>query len=154
MTQKATVLELNGETALVSVQRSSMCDGCSKQNCSGASCAAGTLLGMNKTTTVLACNEIGAKKGDIVEVESESRTVLGYAALIFLFPILLCAVAYSVGRALDAGEVASMLWAGGGFILAFLLILLFDKLLSVRKKTDVRIIKILNREDKSLSELS
>lgn len=144
MTQKATVLELRGKNAVISVRRSSMCEGCEKKGGCGSSCMAGDLFGANKTMTALASNEIGAQKGDIVEIESESRTVLGYAALIFLFPILVCAIAYSIGNTLGAGETASMIWAGGGFVAAFLLIIAFDRLKKKTGKPDIRITKILH----------
>lgn len=150
MRQRATVLELNGKNAVISVRRSSMCEGCEKKGGCGSSCTAGELLGANKTMTVFASNEIGAEKGDIVEIESESRTVLGYAALIFLFPLVVCALAYSVGSMLGAGEMASMLGAGVGFAAAFLLIIAFDRLKKKKGKPDIRIVKIL-RDGESAS---
>ncbi len=143
MKQRAEVLELRGNNALVSVRRSSMCEGCEKQGGCGSSCAAGELLGAGKTMTALASNEIGAGVGDTVEVESESRTVLGYAALVFLFPILLCAVFYLIGFALNQNESTAMLFGLLGFLSAFLVILLFDRMKKKRAKPDIRITRIL-----------
>ncbi len=143
MTQKGTVLEVNGKTALVSVRRSSMCDGCEKNSGCSGSCGAGELLGAGKTMTAVASNEIGAAVGDTVELETESRTVLGYAALVFLFPILLCGGAYGVSTALGAGEKAAMIWAVGGFAGAFLLILVFDRLKKKKGTPDIKITRIL-----------
>lgn len=143
MKQKAEVLELKGKNALVSVRRSSMCEGCEKQGGCGTSCAAGNLLGASKTMTVLASNEIGACVGDTVEVESESRTVLGYAALVFLFPIILCVVAYLIGQAAGVGETGAMICGLVGFLAAFPVILVFDRAKKKSAKPDVRITKIL-----------
>ena len=147
MTQKATVMELQGKYALVTVRRSSMCEGCEKNGGCGASCTAGELLGANKTMTALAANPIGAKAGDLVEISSENRTVLSYAALVFLFPILLCAAAYAVGTALGAGENAAMIWALGGFVLSFVLIIILDRLKKKYGSPDIRITRILRRSD-------
>lgn len=142
MKQKAEVLELKGKNALVSVRRSSMCEGCEKQGGCGSSCAAGELLGAAKTMTVLAVNDMGAAVGDTVEVESESRTVLGYAALVFLFPIVLAAVFYGVARWLGGSETTLLLAALGGFVAAFPVILVVDRIKKKRGRPDVRITRI------------
>jgi len=143
MKQKAEVLEIKGKNALVSVRRSSMCEGCEKQGGCGSSCAAGELLGAAKTMTVLASNEIGAKAGDMVEVESESKTVLGYAALVFLFPILLCALFYGAAVTFGWGETASLVSALIGFAAAFPVILIVDRIKKKRARPDIRITRIL-----------
>lgn len=143
MKQTAEVLELQGENARISVRRSSMCEGCEKKGECGTSCMAGELLGAGKIMTVLASNEIGARVGDTVEVESESHTVLGYAALVFLFPILLCAVFYVLGRSLHLGETWAMLLGLVGFAAAFLVILVIDRLKKRKGKPDIRITRIL-----------
>ncbi len=147
MTQKATVLEIHGKTASVLVRRSSMCEGCEKKDGCASSCLAGNLMGANQTMTALASNDAGAGVGDTVEIESGSRTVLSYAALIFLFPILVCAAFYAVGMAFSLGEGTSLLLAGIGFVVSFLLIILFDRLTAKRKKDrpDIRITRILSR---------
>ncbi|MBE6598795.1 MAG: hypothetical protein E7638_05085 [Ruminococcaceae bacterium] len=143
MTQKATVIEIKGKNAIVSVRRSSMCDGCEKNGGCSGSCAAGELLGANKTMTAAVSNEVGAKVGDTVEIESESRTVLGYAALIFLFPILLGSAAYTAADFFGAGESGAMLSALGGFAAAFLFIIIFDRLKKKNGRQDIRITRIL-----------
>ncbi len=142
MKQKAKVLELKGNNAVVSVQRSSMCEGCEKQGGCGGSCAAGELLGASKTMTVLASNDIGAKEGDTVEVESESKTVLGYAALVFLFPIVMCALFYFAADAFGAGDAASILWGLVGFAISFLVVLVIDRIKKKKAKPDIQITRI------------
>lgn len=137
VTQQAVVLEQRGKNALVSVERSSMCEGCEKKGSCGTSCLAGDLLGANKTMTALARNDAGAKSGDRVEIESSSATVLGYAALIFLFPLLVCALGYGVGVRLGLKEEGSFLLAGAGFALSFLLIFAADR---KKRKSDPEIV--------------
>ncbi len=145
MKQKATVLEIQGTNAFVSVRRSSMCEGCEKNGGCSGSCAAGELLGANKSMTALAQNGVGARAGDTVELESESTTVLGYAALVFLLPILLCAAAYGIASAFGAGEGVRWISAAGGFAAAFILILLIDRLKKKNGKPDIIITKIIAR---------
>ncbi len=141
MKRSAEVLEIKGNNALISVRRSSMCEGCEKQDGCGSSCSAGELLGANKTMTAWASNDAGAVVGDRVEVETKTDTVLRYAALVFLFPIALALVFYLAGKAFGAEETAAMLLSAVGFVLSFLVIIVFDRV--KKAKPDVRITRIL-----------
>ena len=99
MRQSATVVSTKGNIAEIRVERASMCDGCVHKNCDSHTCAAGGLLGAGKTMVTRAYNEIGARAGDVVTVETATKKVLSYAALVFLMPILVCAVFYAIGNA-------------------------------------------------------
>ena len=143
MKQKATVQELRGANALVSVRRASMCEGCEKNGGCSGSCAAGELLGANKTMTALARNPVGAVVGDTVEIESADHTVLGYAALVFLLPILLGALGYGIASVFGAGEGVCWLGALFGFALSFLLIVIIDRLKKKNGTPDIIITKII-----------
>ena len=119
MKQKAVVKSTSGKYAVVEVSRSTMCDGCVKQDCQSHTCAAGAMFGSAKTMTVRVKNPLGAAAGDTVWVESADRTVLGYAALVFLMPIAVCAVLYAAADALFAPEWVAYLAAAVGFAGAF-----------------------------------
>ena len=119
MRQKATVKSTAGRYAMVEVSRSTMCDGCVKQDCQSHTCAAGAMFGSAKTMTVRVKNPLGAAVGDTVWVESSDRTVLGYAALVFLMPIAVCAVLYAAADALFTQDWISYLAAAVGFAGAF-----------------------------------
>ena len=119
MKQKATVKSTAGRYAMVEVSRSTMCDGCVKQDCQSHTCAAGAMFGSAKAMTVRVKNPLGASVGDTVWVESADRTVLGYAALVFLMPIAVCAVLYAAADALFTGEWIPYLAAAVGFAGAF-----------------------------------
>lgn len=87
MQKKATVENCfpNG-TAELSVQRESACSG-DCHHCGGC----GTV---GQTLRLTAKNPIGAQKGDVVIVESESKTVLKAAMLVYLLPLLLFLIGY------------------------------------------------------------
>lgn len=147
MRQKAVVIETEGKIAEIEVSRASMCDGCQKNGGCEHHCElSGLIAGSGKQMKTTAQNRIGAKAGDTVEVETESTKVLGYAALVFLMPIFVCAVFYFLAEAVFVSETAGVIAAAAGFVLAFLGISFFDR----RKKKslpDIVIVDIVRRPD-------
>ena len=127
MKQKAVVKSTAGKYAMVEVSRNSMCEGCVKQDCQSQTCAAGAMFGSAKTMTVRVKNPLGASAGDTVWVESADRTVLGYAALVFLMPIAVCAVLYAVADALSALNWVPYLAAAVGFAGAFAILGMLER---------------------------
>lgn len=138
MQQIGIVCDVLEKYALVEVSRKSACEGC-HANADG-NCSACISFG-DKKTFAKADNEIGAKTGDRVIIETASRTVLLYAAAIFLFPLILGVVGFFIGG------IAPHLWApyvGAlvGFALAFLIVwATLNRTASNR--LDVKIIRIL-----------
>lgn len=112
-------------TAQVLCLRESACSGdCHK--CSGC--------GMAKEAVVLtAANPIGARRGDLVKVESESAPVLKAAVVLYILPLALFFLGYALGSAL--GSLGAWI-AGLGFALGVGIVVLYDRL--VVNKTDLR----------------
>ena len=105
-------------------------------------------MGSNKVISARAKNSIGAEVGDIVEIETETRTVLFYALLVFILPIAVMFVLYGTAGLLGMPEIWRYLPALGGFLLTFLGLWLYSKF-KVSKKCDAEIKAILekNKED-------
>ena len=88
-------------TALVFRIRESACSGdCHK--CSGCGAA-------KETVTFTAKNPIGARRGELVKVESETAPVLKAAAVLYVVPLVLFFLGYYIGFRLGA----SARWSGG-----------------------------------------
>ena len=136
MRQSATVVSTKGNIAEIRVERASMCDGCVHKNCDSHTCAAGGLLGAGKTMVTRAYNGIGAKVGDIVTVETATKKVLSYAALVFLMPIFVCALFYAIGNAVFQTQTGAYGMAGGGFVLSFLVIAAVERYVA-RRRPDI-----------------
>lgn len=103
-------------TAQVLCVRESACSGdCHK--CSGC--------GIAKEAVVLtAANPIGAKRGDLVKVESASAPVLKAAVVLYILPLILFFLGYALGSALGNLEP----WIGGmGFVLGVGMVVLYDR---------------------------
>ena len=92
-------------TALVFRIRESACSGdCHK--CSGCGAA-------KETVTFTAKNPIGARRGELVKVESETAPVLKAAAVLYIAPLVLFFLGYYIG--------------GLGFVLGIALVLVYDR---------------------------
>ena len=103
-------------TAQVIVIRESACSGdCHK--CSGCGAAKETLL-------ITARNPIGADRGDLVTVSSESAPVLKAATVLYVVPLVLFFLGYALGASLG---VAGGLCACLGFVLGIVLVVAYDR---------------------------
>ena len=100
----ATVIATDGRIATVETERTSACEGCHK-NADGKSCSVCSLVGGERKFTARAYNEIGAKVGDRVMIESRTERVIWYAVLVFVLPLL---VALLGARALTASAAGLM----------------------------------------------
>lgn len=145
MRRNAIVVKLEGECALISVARASACEGCHRAS---EGCSACSLLGGDRRHLALVQNPIGAKIGERVTVEASDAAVLGYAALIFLFPVLAALVLFLLFTPLfSEGSPYAFLIALGGFLLAFLAVFCVSATLSRRKPLSVIVACLSNEGD-------
>ena len=79
---------------------------------------------------IVAFNSLGAKVGDMVEVEVPPGKVIGYSFIIFIIPIIMMIVGYFAGVAIaknpSGGEGAGIIGSISGLALSFLIIKIFD----------------------------
>lgn len=147
MRQEGIVTAKDGAYAVVSVKRMSACDGCHKsdpgmQTAGESTCHECSMFPVQTEFSVRAYNVIDAEVGMRVEVECESSRVLGYAAAVFLLPLLLAFLFGLLGALLCSYAWVTYLCAGLGFMLAFVFVrLVIDK--TAKEKTEYRIISIL-----------
>ena len=92
--------------------------------------------------SVLAQNPLGAKPGDKVIVASDSGSILGAAAMVYLLPIILFFLGYFIAQA--EGMIESVCIAAGGacFALAMVIIILMDRKMKRRSKELFSIVEI------------
>lgn len=103
-------------TALVIHVRESACSGdCHK--CSGCGAAKEAVL-------FTAENRIGARKGDLVKIESETGPVLKAATVLYMMPLALFFVGYLTGTML---ELSGALFGCLAFVLSIALIVVYDR---------------------------
>ena len=123
MTQTARVREiLSSGIAMVAVKRVSACaHDCSK-------CVSGGCMMMeHPDLTVRAYNEPNAKVGDMVLVESSSKSILSMAAIVYLLPFVFLFLGYAVGGLLGLGESVSLAVGVACFLVSFLIPICLNK---------------------------
>ena len=133
MKHNAIVRKTDGEKALVAILRQEACSHCSGR----------VVCGGGKVMTVTAKNDIGASVGDTVVIESPSESVLGYAALVFLAPVLLAVVLYLAFSQINTAIAI----VGGvfGFLLPYSVAFVIDR--KKREERMPRITEILQTQD-------
>ena len=115
----------NDGTATVIHLRESACSGdCHK--CSGCGAA-------KEAVVFTADNPIGAKRGDLVKVESSTAPVLKAAVVLYVLPLLLFFLGYWLGTL--PGSFGA-LGGGLGFVLGLGIVVAYDRL--VVNKADLR----------------
>ena len=136
MTQTATVvgLEPNGK-AVIMVKRVSACG----ENC--AHCAAKCADRSNELK-VLADNAAGADVGDIVEVESSAKKILGFAALVYLVPVLLFVAGAVISALCGFSDGMSALVCVAAFLFGVTLAVVYNKKVASNKEICHTIVKI------------
>ena len=140
MTQKATVgALLEGGLARVRVERVSAC---------GHDCGECTLgCGRNeKSVSVLARNAAGALPGDCVTIESATGRVLGAAALVYLFPPLLCAAVYLLLDRLSANETICITGSLAGFALGAAAVAAINRFIRHDRPLEYEILSVDSRQ--------
>ena len=114
----------NDGTALVICVRESACSGdCHK--CSGCGAAKESIL-------FKAQNPIGAGRGDLVNVRSETGPVLKAAVVLYMLPLVLFFAGYALGAAL---KLPGALFGGLAFVLSIVLIVMYDRHLAKKDNT-------------------
>lgn len=139
MTQNAVVTKLvDGGWAQIEVRRVSACG----HDCSqcGGGCAELTRTG---PVTVLARNPVGAQPGDQVVVESATKSILGFAAVVYLLPLVLFFLGYGIVAALGAGEGAALGTGGVCFALSLTIAVLVDRRTAKRRGELFSIVSVL-----------
>jgi len=130
MKQTAIVESVSDDKAVVLVKMESACSSCKSSNICNT---------CYKTITAEAYNKAGASIGDTVEIETESKIVLGYAALTFIVPIICGLIFYNLTFLMFEDEVVPYIFTLLGFLLPFVILYFALK----KNKTDIVITNII-----------
>lgn len=136
------VVENHPEYAVVEVSRKSACEGC---HAAGEGCKACITFGGNREMRTRAENTLGAKVGDRVILETDSGTVILYAAAVFLLPLLLGTAGFFVGG-LISGGVVQYICSLAGFVISFAF-LYFGLNKRAERRSDVKIVRIVEDDN-------
>ena len=105
----------NGTAQVICVRESACSGDCHK--CSGCGAAKEAVL-------FTAENRIGAKRGELVKIESETGPGLKAATVLYMMPLVLFFAGYLIGAVL---ELSGALFGGLAFALSIVLIVVYDR---------------------------
>lgn len=129
MSQNAVIKRIvNEEVAEISLLRQMDCKNCA--NCNNCAQKPGTEL------LAMASNKIGAKVGDVVEVESVAGSSIGIAVIVYVLPCVFLMLGYFLGQAVGLGEFASVGMGGIGILVGFLPAILLNRSIRNRKEPE------------------
>lgn len=140
MNCRGRVISVCGEYAVVETQRKSACEGCHKKTDGG--CTACSLMGKNSVISTKAKNIAGAKIGDTVEIESKTSTMMFYAFLIFILPIIIALAAYFISKKLTT-EGVSLIISLIGFVISYIGVIIYSDYVK-KHRCDTAVTKIIN----------
>ncbi|MBR4720661.1 MAG: SoxR reducing system RseC family protein [Clostridia bacterium] len=123
MREEGVVKAENGELCEVVVRRKTACG----DNC--ASCGGACKMNFQQ---VVAKNEIGAKAGDSVIIEMDSKKVIFSAFLVYIMPILVFVISFYGLAKINFEDTVKTALAGGLTVVAFCITVLYDR----RHKSD------------------
>ena len=103
--------------------------------CSGDCHSCGGCGAIREELIVRAENPIGAKVGDLVTIETETKTVLTAAFLVYLVPILL----FFLGCWIGEQTGCPVLLGAGGFVLGIVPAVLLNRVMERRRRNTFRI---------------
>lgn len=137
MVQNAVVKEIIKEgVARVSLMRQMECG----MHCDGA--CAGCTQKPTEELLAEASNDIGAKPGDIVEVEPTGVGNISVSVIVFALPCVFLALGYVAGQALlNLSETAALLTALAGLVIGFVPAYLVNRSIAKSDKPAFRILK-------------
>lgn len=151
------VLETSGGRALISTARRGICDGCKTRS----ECAFDMALANESSKTsessetpekIMVANPVDARAGDTVEFDLPGHTELKLSFIIWVVPLLGLIGGAVAGAALHETlslprDPATLLGALTGLVLAFVLVIFYDRKARSDPRLEPRILKIVNASD-------
>ncbi|MDO6461156.1 SoxR reducing system RseC family protein [Granulosicoccaceae sp. 1_MG-2023] len=119
MEKTAQVVSVDGERAVLSMQRQSACGACqARKGCGSA--ALGSVF--DRQESLLALNRVGAVAGDYVRIGIDDSILVGSAVRMYLLPLVLMIVCAVITAGLFGGsDLAAAPGALAGLLAGFLL---------------------------------
>ena len=103
-------------------------------------------MGTDKSLTVTVLNKAGAEIGDTVELETRTCTVLFRAFLVFILPLVMCAVFYAVSLLVFGDGVIPAVFAACGFVFSYVYVGIYERSRH-NKGCDIVITQIISKGD-------
>ena len=142
MSQNAFVKKrLDGHTVQVSLMRQMECG----LSCMGSGGCDHCGMKPQEELLALASDSVGARPGDIVEVDSRAGSTVGVSMLVFALPIVTMILGYVIGQStLHLGEGRALLTALAGLAAGFLPAWAYDRALTKKQGPEFTVVRRLS----------
>ena len=136
MEERGLVLEIEEKVAKVQIECKVACGFC--YACS---------TGLDNKMIIEAENEIGAKVGERVKIETDPHRYLMAVLVVYIFPLMGLVIGYIIGQKIFGTELASICFGMAGLILSFWIIYglncWMDRRPKRKSKLNPKIIKVI-----------
>ena len=115
------VVKIDGNIAVVSSKRSTMCKGCSAQH------VCHPFGSGDDSVEIKTYNHANAKAGDMVKVVLPEKNFLKASFIVYGIPILFLLIFSVIGKVVFKKDIFSFIFGFSGLLISFLLIKYLDK---------------------------
>lgn len=136
MTQVAQITRVfpNGDAQVAVVRQGACAHNCAEcGGCSGS---------QHPTVTALAENQVGAKTGDVVLVETENNKLMGVIAFVYLVPLVFLLGGYLAAQYAGLSDGQSIFTSIVAFAVSVFLVVLLDRRVRKHKTIQFRIVRV------------
>ncbi len=147
MARAGLVLEIKGKHATVSTSLRGFCSGCNEKS----SCSFGGDSVNERSEMIRVGNPVQAQPGDYVEFDLTGHTELRVSILVWVVPLLGLVTGAFWGTSFNeqfslSQDTGTLLGSTIGFIIAFCLIVIYERIFANQRKLTPLISKILQRQ--------
>lgn len=139
MKETGTITHIENHKIFLTMNQSDGCATCDLGHCCQIS-------GTGKRQIKISAPGHTYKKGDLLEIETQAKSLLTAAFFVFILPILIAAAFYSIVFALKKNQDWTLIGFFIGFVLAEGLIFLLDKRFGQKKFFQPKIIRKIENE--------
>jgi positive regulator of sigma E activity len=137
MKEEGRIIKIDGQRVVVQLEAKGACSSCGMSHFCHSS-------GSDSREMSLEYHGTGISQGDLVEIETPARSVLSAAFLVFIFPLILSIIAYSIVYYATKSTGYGLIGFFGCFVLSELLVALFDRSFGRGKFFEPRILGLLD----------
>ena len=137
MLERGKVTAIMDDNVQVQFKRTSACDKC--RACS---------IDQGGNVSIILKNDLGAKVGDIVEVEILGKAVTLSYLIVFGIPLVMALLGVILASAARFSELYSIITVAGSLVFGFLVVFVIDKIIAKNQKFAPKIIRVYNQNSK------
>jgi positive regulator of sigma E activity len=135
MLETGVIISVQGDRAIVKIPNTERCSAC--QCCT---------FDRERNSSFEVINSVNAHIGDKVEFEITPQKVIFNSSLVFLLPVIMLILGYTLASSFNSPESIKIMISFGGVIISFGIIKIIDAFIYRKKCPDFRIIRLIEAQ--------